>query len=154
MILTHLVLLELFDGAGPVAVQTYVRYRKPLNKTEQDVASIQITNYSDQEKLIGSWQEDGVTKKLYRKHIDLTQAFLETNATEIAHDILNLDKVIKISAVVEVSSEFIPLPKATTTEVTDMKITSSKITSVITGSPSWTGFSNGYVILEYTKTAP
>lgn len=156
MILTHLILFKFWAGASPVAAATYVRYRKPLNETEQRVASQQITNYSDQEKLIGSWQEDGVTTKLYRKHVDLTQAFLETDGTTIEHGIFNLDKVVKIYAVVEVSNEFIPLPKIdiTGSTVTDMKITSSDIESVIDGSPSWTGFSSGYVVLEYTKTAP
>lgn len=154
MLSTHLIFFQFFPGARASVNQVYVRYRRPLNRTEQEVASIQITNTSDQEKLIGSWQEDGVSTKVYRKHIDLTQAFLETDGTTIAHEIVNLSKILRIDAVIEVSNEFIPLPKVdiTGSTVTDLKVTSTDIESVIDGSPSWTGFSAGHIILEYTRT--
>jgi len=91
---------------------------------------------------------------IYTKVIDLTKTFLETDSTNIAHSISDLDVVISSCGMVKSSSIWYNLPyiDISSAEKSYYKIDSTNIVSVVEGSPSWTGFSEGHLILEYTRS--
>lgn len=107
-------------------------------------------SYSITETLTGGTWIDG--KPIYRKVVDCGE-LPNNNVKSVAHNITNIDKVIKIYGVTIGSSDTFPLPYATTTGIGNCIAISYNSTNVtIRTGVNRTGHTNTYITLEYTKT--
>lgn len=120
---------------------------KYYTKEEFDEKVLDDFIYSTDEKACGKWI-DGST--IYRKTIEFGSL---PNATtkSVAHNISNLDHVVKVEAIAKSGTRFFPLPSAhpdSSTYQIRISVEGSNI-NIITGVDR-SAF-NGYVTLYYTK---
>lgn len=122
---------------------------RTLEHRDQDQDTRRDT-WSTAEKNTGEKWIDG--RWIFRKVVALTEAFLETNDTDIAHGISSLKDVLSIRAYWDDGGAFHFAPYVASSASVYIKAGATNITSVVVGSPTFNGFTDGYAVIEYTKT--
>jgi hypothetical protein len=107
----------------------------------------QITDTIDI-KVLNEWTDN---KQINKVIIPLTQTFLETNGTAIAHNITGLDTLVSAVAIFNADGIRFILPYILSGGILiTFKVDATNITSIVAGSPEFENFINGHFILEYT----
>lgn len=122
---------------------------RTLEHRDQDLDRRRDT-WSTAERNTGETWIDG--RWIWRKAVALTEAFLETNATDIAHGISGLKDVLSIQAYWDDGGTFYTAPYVGSSVSVAVVADATNITSVVVGSPTFNGFTDGYAVIEFTKT--
>lgn len=84
--------------------------------------------------------------------VALTEAFCNTNATNIAHGITGFNRLINAEAFYDDNGTWFTLPYVDSSKSTDFKVGATNITSIVVGTITYTSWNSGYITLWYTKT--
>ena len=135
------------------AVFIYIKATSGLTENQQEnvLNTINENNsYSTEEHPTGKKWIDG--KPIYSKVIDCG-ALPNATAKQISHNITNLSKIINVSAMADTGTIFVSLPFVSKSNLSQQIAISVNATQVIIETAiDYTGFTNAFVILEYTKT--
>ena len=135
------------------AVFVYMKATSGLTENQQEnvLNTINENNsYSTEEHPTGKKWIDG--KPIYSKVIDCG-ALPNATAKQISHNITNLSKIINVSAMADTGTIFVSLPFVSKSNLSQQIAISVNATQVIIETAiDYTGFTNAFVILEYTKT--
>jgi len=116
-------------------------------KEEMDELIANRFAYSTTEKEVGTWIDNS---PLYRKTIDFG-ALPNADSKNVAHNISNLDKVVKIEGIAIAGNRAFPLPHVDTGDaITGIRITVEGAEIQIRTGMDRTAW-HGYVTLYYTK---
>ena len=153
--LTDLDSIQITSGDTQSTYEAYIEpkiFIKNDNNIYEEFIKKQEENYSEQERIIGTWI-DG--KPLYRKVIIINNIALNKGENTIAHGISNIDKGIKISCF-NYSGVILPYINlnADSSLKTATFITGINSTNIVfrVVNDSWGAQNNWCVIMEYTKT--
>lgn len=103
---------------------------------------------SGSEATTGRWI-DG--RSVLTRVVPITQAFLQTNGTSIAHGITGLGSVARVTGAWNSGGLQRAIPWVASGQSVGVTISATNLTSVVVGSPAWPTFVSGHVIIEYTR---
>jgi hypothetical protein len=90
---------------------------------------------------------------VYFKTIAISELFCETNNTAIAHNIDDFGGLIRAEGRFKDGSTWYTLPYHNSAGASiALKVDSTNVTSMISGTPAFTGWGEGYVTVWYTKS--
>jgi hypothetical protein len=113
-----------------------------ITAAESDIDDLQT--HSTTETQIGT--------NRYRKRIAVTETFCRTSSTSIAHSITGLSAVHFITGMMIFETpKYYPLPFSDGSATTSLYVTATNLVSVVSGSPTYAGFSSAFIELEYSK---
>ena len=140
-------IIKAFQSAGTIATIVNAHSTSTTNAYSSSYIN-NISDYSTTEKICGYWING---KPIYRKVIDLG-ALPDATAKDVAHNINNIDEVVKIYGTYSNSSSSSPMPYASVSSI------EYNVALYINGNyvRVWTQTDKtsytGIAIIEYTKT--
>ena len=132
----------------PTGVSVWTEYKDRVDFEKITINGNNPFEYSTEEIKIGKWLE----KTLYRKVIDCGP-LPNTSYIQIEHNIINLDKIVRIyGSAIRNDGEILPIPyTVTNTDNTGAILTYANSTIVNIRTSNDRSNYNAYIILEYTK---